>query len=280
MTALAGTRIMLPESRELDLFAAMLEGAGAQVLRCPLVRIGELEDREAADAWIDACIAGAFQTLILLTGDGLRHLLWLSGERRENFVAALGRLRTVTRGPKPARALREIGLNPSLPSPAPTSVSILDLLLGEGVSGARIGVQLYPGDGARPLVDGLKAQGATVFTVTPYRYASQSDTAEVAKAINWIADGGIEMIAFTASSQVERLFAVARETGLEAKLRSGMTRVAVAAIGPVVEQTLRAHGVSAVVRPQSNFHLKPLMRAIAVWKAERIPAFPAPARAR
>jgi len=48
----------------------------------------------------------------------------------------------------------------------------------------------------------------------------------------------------------------------------------------VVEQTLRAHGVSAVVRPQSNFHLKPLMRAIAVWKAERIPAFPAPARAR
>ena len=267
MAGLKDTRIMLPESRELDLFAAMLEREGAAVLRCPLVRILELEDRAAADAWIDACIAGAFETLILLTGDGLRHLLRLSGARRESFVAALGKLRTVTRGPKPARALREIGLDPSLPSAAPTSQSILDMLIAEGVTGARIGVQLYPGDGALPLVAGLRQAGADIFPVTPYRYASQSETAEVAAAIGALAAGGVDVIAFTASPQIERLFAVARESGLEEALRAGLARTAIAAIGPVVEESLRARGLASTVRPQSNFHLRPLVRAIAAWRA-------------
>lgn len=37
---LAGRRIALPESRELDLFADMLLKRGAQVLRCPLMGHG------------------------------------------------------------------------------------------------------------------------------------------------------------------------------------------------------------------------------------------------
>ena len=41
---LAGKTIAVPETRELDLFAALLERRGAQVLRCPLVVI-----RDAAD---------------------------------------------------------------------------------------------------------------------------------------------------------------------------------------------------------------------------------------
>ena len=267
MTSLGGMRIMVPESRELDLFGAMLIGEGAEVLHCPLVRIVELEDRAEADAWIDACIAGRFDHLVLLTGDGLRHLLLLSGARRGAFIAALAKLRLITRGPKPARALREIGLTPDLAAPQPTSASILDLLSSEGVTGKRIGLQLYPGDGALALLRGLQDQGATVFAVTPYRYASQSETAEVAAAIKSLAAGAVDMIAFTASPQVEHLFAVARETGLEDALRSGLARTPVAAIGPVVEDALQARGIASALRPEGSFHLKPLVRAIAAWRA-------------
>jgi uroporphyrinogen-III synthase len=237
------------------------------VMRCPLLRIVELEDRGQADAWIDACIAGGFDHLVLLTGDGLRHLLALCGPRRGAFIAALTKLRLITRGPKPVRALREIGLTPDVTAPEPTSASILGLLLGEGVTGRRIGVQLYPGDGALSLVRGLQDHGATVFAVTPYRYANQSETGAVAAAIESLAAGAVDMIAFTASPQVERLFAVARETGLEDALRSGLGRTPVAAIGPVVEEALHARGIARVIRPESSFHLKPLLRAMAGWRA-------------
>jgi len=266
---LDGLKILVPESRQLDVFAAMLEAEGAIAVRCPLVRILDLDDRTEADAWIDHLVAGAFEDVILLTGEGLRRLLALceSNGRRAPFVAALGRLRTITRGPKPANALRELGLAPGLAAAVPTSQGVLDALAGEDVKHRRIGAQLYPGDGALPLVTALRERGADVFTVTPYRYASQAETGKVVEVIHALAAGRIGMIAFTSSPQVERLVEVAREANLERELTEGLARTPIAAIGPVVEETLRAHGFTAAVRPQANFHLKPLVRAIAAaWR--------------
>ena len=39
MSPLAGRRVLVPETRELDLFQRMLEERGAEVVRCPLVAI-------------------------------------------------------------------------------------------------------------------------------------------------------------------------------------------------------------------------------------------------
>ncbi len=266
MTNLSGLKILVPESRELDLFASMLEAEHATVLRCPLVQILDLEDRAAADIWIDHCIAGAFDDVILLTGEGLRRLFTLSGERRDALIAALARLRTVTRGPKPARALREAGLSSSLAAAIPTSEGVLQALAAEPLEGRRIGVQLYPGDGGAPLLAALRARGALVSGVTPYRYASEAETGQVAEAIRALSSGGIDMIAFTASPQIERLVRVAQESGLEKELKEGLARTPVAAIGPVVEEALRRHGIACAVRPKTVFHLKPLVRAIIAWR--------------
>lgn len=266
MDALAGLKILVPESRELDLFATMLEAEGAAVLRCPLVQILDLEESAGADAWIDRCIAGDFDDLVLLTGEGLRRLLTLSGPRHDMLVAALGRLRTVTRGPKPARALRELGLSPGLAAAIPTSDGILQALANEDVAGRRIGVQLYPGDGAQHLVDSLRARGALVSAVTPYRYASEAETGQVSDAIRALAAGEIDMIAFTATPQIERLVKVAQEAGLATELSQGMARTPIASIGPIVDEKLRQHGFAVTVRPRSSFHLKPLVRAIMAWR--------------
>jgi uroporphyrinogen-III synthase len=252
--------VLVPESRELDLFVKMLEAEGAATLRCPLVRILDLEDTSAADAWIAQFLHRPFDDLILLTGEGLRKLLALSGARREVFIAALAKTRTIVRGPKPARALREIGLAPGLAPHLPTSQGVLDALAPEDLRARRIGVQLYPG--AALLADALQERGAQVFAVTPYRYASEADDAQVAANIRALAKGAIDVIAFTASPQVERLIAVARAAGLEKELSSGLAHTRIAAIGPVVAETLKAHGFSAHIQPENNFHLKPLVRAI------------------
>jgi uroporphyrinogen-III synthase len=128
-------------------------------------------------------------------------------------------------------------------------------------------VQLYPGGGALPLVEALRAHGAEVFAVTPYRYTTDIEDAAVITVIRDMADGKFGLIAFTASAQIERLFAVARETGLAKELQAGLARTPIAAVGPVMEQALQAHGLKSVVHPQASFHLKPLVRAIAAWRA-------------
>src|SRR5216683_1985472 len=86
--------------------------------------------------------------IVLLTGEGLRRLLAVARRAAIDapVIAALGRLRTIVRGPKPVRALREIGLAPGLIAQAPTTEGVIATLEGEALTGRRVGVQLYPGN--------------------------------------------------------------------------------------------------------------------------------------
>ena len=271
MGNLDGLRILVPESRQLNLFAGMIEENGGRAIRCPLVQILDLDDGRAAEAWIDKLIGGVFQDVIWLTGEGLRRLLAIAKRagRDTAYVTALGKIRSITRGPKPARALHEIGLAPGLTAPIPTSDGIIEALAPEEIAGRSIGIQLYPGEGTAPLRASLRARGAVLTPVTPYRYASQAETGQVIAAIEEMIAGRIDVVAFTSSPQVERLFAVARDAGLEPKLREAFGRIGVASIGPVVEETLHRLGLVTIVQPQSTFHMKPLVRTIAAWKAAR-----------
>jgi uroporphyrinogen-III synthase len=265
MAALDHLRILVPESRELDLFSGMLEEEGAVTLRCPLVQVADLDDTGEVEVWIGRMIAAPFDFTVLMTGDGLRKLVGLAKDRRDDFIRALAASRIVTRGPKPARALREIGLVPALTASEPTSAGVLETLGREKIQDRRIGVQLYPSDAPLPLVESLHALGAQTFPVTPYRYAAEADVQQVVDAIDALAQGRIDLIAFTSSAQIDRLFAVASQSGREQKLRDALARTPIAAVGPVMEDALKARELSSVVHPAS-FHLKPLVRAIVAWR--------------
>ena len=60
------------------------------------------------------------------------------------------------RGPKPARALRELALQSDLPAAIPTTAGIIDTLRAEALAGRRIAVQLYGTEPNRPLVQFLE----------------------------------------------------------------------------------------------------------------------------
>lgn len=262
---LAGKTILVPESRELDLFAGMLEAQGGRVLRCPLVTILDADDAAPVEVWLARLTRGEFDDLILLTGEGLRRILAL-GERvgtKEKIIVALGRLRTIVRGPKPARVLREIGLTPGLTASSPTSAGIVETLSAHDLYGRTVGLQLYPGDVDPSLPAFLEVSGAKIFPVTPYRYATDSELASVADAIRKMAAGEIDVVAFTSSPQIRRLLDVAAEKGLEHELAIGWKRTRVASIGPVVTDALKAIGVEVAAQPETSFHLKPMVAAIA-----------------
>jgi uroporphyrinogen-III synthase len=72
---LAGRVIAVPESRQLEKLAAMLEEKGATALRFPLVDTRDAPDARVVEAWLGELCAGGFDDLILMTGEGLSRLL-------------------------------------------------------------------------------------------------------------------------------------------------------------------------------------------------------------
>jgi uroporphyrinogen-III synthase len=261
---LAGRTIALPETRELDRLAQLLEEEGARTLRCPLVAILDAPDERPGLAWLQALAAGELDDLIFLTGEGLRRLVALADRHglRAPVVEALGRARTITRGPKPARALHELGLGPTLPAAVPTSAGVIEALAPLDLRGRRVGVQLYGEEPNRPLVEFLERAGATVSVVAPYVYASASDAERVVSFIEALAAGRVDAVAFTSASQVDRLWQVAREAGAEERLAAGLARVRVAAIGPIVLEALAARRVRVDVMPEKSFVMRRLVNAL------------------
>ena len=221
---LNGYRILILETREEAQFSRLLAEQGADVLQCPMFTIHDAPDPAPIEAWIRRFIDKPCDDLVLTTGEGLRRLMKVARrmKRDQDFIAALGRARKFARGPKPGRALREIGLEPQVTTEKPTSEGIVEMLSRVDLKGHRVGVQLYPDKDHGALIGAITAQGAEVDTVLPYVYDAQAADTNIVTAIDEMARGAIDAIALTSSGQVRRLIEVARAHGCEDRLRDGL----------------------------------------------------------
>ena len=272
---LNGYRILILETREEAQFSRLLAEQGADVLQCPLFAIHDAPDPAPIEAWIRRSIEAPFDDLVLMTGEGLRRLMKVVRriDVEKDFIAALGRMRKFARGPKPGRALREIGLEPQQTTDKPTSEGVAEMLSRLDLKGHRLGLQLYPDKDHQALIGTIEARGTDVDTVLPYAYDAKAADANVVTAIEDMADGRIDAIALTSSGQVRRLFEVAEAHGREARLREGLARTPIASVGPVVSDELQSHGLSANITPAAGaYFMKPLISAMAVELAKARPA--------
>ena len=260
---LRGRRIALLETREADQLAAMVREEGAEIVACPAVAMVLPVDPAPALAWLGRFIAAPFDDLILLTGEGLYRLrdLARSAGIEAAFLAALGRTRTICRGPKPVRALRMLRQQPQLREQEPTTEGIIALLSGLDLRGRQVGVQLYPDAGDR-LVEFLEGADAIPDPVTPYEYASRAADEMILALIDQLAAGSIDVIALTSAPQLRRLFHVAQSHGLTDRLLAGLGRTTIAAIGPIVAEAVRKRGLSPAIMPRGAYFMKPLVSAI------------------
>jgi uroporphyrinogen-III synthase len=131
--------------------------------------INDAPDAAPIEAWIRRMVNKPCDDLVLLTGEGLRRLMKVVrriGVEQE-FIAALGKARKFARGPKPGKALREIGLEPQVTTEKPTSEGVAEMLSRLDLKGHRLALQLYPDKDHSALIGAIKAQGAEVDTVLP-----------------------------------------------------------------------------------------------------------------
>jgi uroporphyrinogen-III synthase len=263
---LNGYRILILETREEAQFSRLLAEQGADVVQCPMFTIHDAPDSAPIEAWIRRFIEKPCDDLVLMTGEGLRRLMKVVRriDCEQDFVGALGRTRKFARGPKPGRALREIGLEPQMTTEKPTSEGIAEMLARIDLKGHRVGLQLYPDKDHSALIGAISAQGAEVDPVYPYVYDAQAADANIVTAIDEMAEGRIDAIALTNLGQVRRLVEVARAHGSEARLRDGLARTLIASVGPAVSDELKSHGLRTDIYPANDaYFMKPLISAMA-----------------
>jgi uroporphyrinogen-III synthase len=263
---LNGYRILILEAREEAQFSKLLTEQGADVLQCPMFTINDPPDPAAVAAWIRGAIAQPFDDLVLMTGEGLRRLIKAARRMKveADFIASLGGQHKLARGPKPGRALREIGLEAQITTEKPTTEGVIEMLSRVDLKGHRVGVQLYPDEDHGALLGAIAAKGATAIPVTPYVYDARAADSHIVTAIEEMAAGRIDAIALTNLGQIRRLIDVARGRGLEARLREGLKKTPIASVGPAVSDELKSHGLQADIYPANDaFFMKPLISAMA-----------------
>jgi uroporphyrinogen-III synthase len=239
-----GLRVLSLESRRSVEMAELIRKQGGDAFVAPSMREVPVEGDSATARFAERLYAGEFDMLVLLTGVGTRQLNRLLGPR---FGEALRGLTLAVRGPKPAAALREMGLVPAVTAPEPNTWRELLKAL-EGRPEKRIAVQEY-GRSNPELLAALRQRGAEVTAVRVYQWDLPEDTAPLREAARRLAAGRFDVALFTTAIQVSQLARVAREEGIEDAAFEGLRRCFVGSIGPTMTEALEEFGVHPALEP-------------------------------
>src|ERR1700722_14650321 len=219
-----GLRVVAFESRMAAEVAAMIERRGGVAIIAPAMREVPLEDNHAALDFAERLLAGEFAVVIFMTGVGTRALFAAMETRHQRpaLVSALAAIVTVARGPKPIRAMRELGFEPSNVVPEPNTWREVLSALGSQVElkGKRVAVQEY-GVPNHELTAGLEARGARVTIVPVYRWTLPADRAPLRAALDAIAAGAADGAIFTSSNQVTNVIQLAEAEGIGDAVKRG-----------------------------------------------------------
>lgn len=253
LTSFQGLRVAIFEARMAGALADLVARHGGVPVAAPALREVPLEDNPDALAFADRLMAGGFDVVIFETGVGVRYLVQALASRLSpaQWVEALRSTKVVARGPKPAAALRELGIALDLQVPEPNTwretLALLDAQLP--VSGMRVAVQEY-GKPVDELTEGLEQRGARPTRVPVYRWALPEDTGPLRATLTELTERKIGAALFTAAQQVEHVLQVANTEGIEDALRSALAEsTVVGSIGPTTSACLRAHGLPVDVEP-------------------------------
>ena len=254
MPGFNGLRVLSFESRRAQEIAQLIRNNGGEPLVAPSTREVQTPNEEERKL-IQGILNNEFHAIIFMTGVGSRALVQAAEAMcpRELFLAALGRIQVVVRGPKPAAAMREFSIPVALAVPEPNTWREIVRVLDENpdrvpLKGRRIAIQEH-GEPSPELYAVLRERGAEVVPVRVYRWELPEDTGPLKDAIRALADGKIDVVMFTSSVQFVHAARIAAEIGLPQRFMNAMKRTVVASIGPIASETLRENGVHVDLEP-------------------------------
>ncbi|KAF4409733.1 MULTISPECIES: uroporphyrinogen-III synthase [Streptomyces] len=271
---LAGFTVGVTAARRAEELGALLERRGAAVLHAPALRIVPLPDDAELLAATKELIDAAPDVVVATTAIGFRGWIeaadgWGLGEE---LIAGLRGVELLARGPKVRGAIRAAGLTEEWSPGSESMAEVLDRLLGEGVDGRRIAVQLH-GEPLPGFVEALREAGAEVVGVPVYRWQPPEDIGPVDRLLDALVARQVDAVTFTSAPAAAGLLERARERGLREALLAVLRQdVLVACVGPVTATPLAAHDIPTA-QPE-RFRLGPLVQLLCAELPARARALP------
>lgn len=246
------------ESRMAEEMKRLVERRGWRVISAPSMQEIPLEKNPEAFQFAERLFAGQIDVLICMTGVGIKMLVEVLATRhpKEEIIRAFSKLTTVTRGPKPVKVLKGLGIPITITVPEPnTWFEILEELdlnrKSISLEGHTVAVQEY-GTSNEDLIQGLKKRGANVVQVPVYRWALPDDTRPLREAIQSVINGQVQIAFFTNAVQVRHVLRVASEMGTEQKFREAFKDLVIASVGPVCSEALEECGFGVDFEPSHS----------------------------
>lgn len=244
---LVGQRIGVTASRRGEDMCAALEQRGAQVIHAPALASVAIDQDVAVIEATRAIVQQPPEAVLVSTGYGLRR--WLETAEAtghgEDLRSVLCQAEMVVRGSKALGQVQALELTPR----SVTKVRDLNEGVEHILSGTpgRVAVQL-PGTADDDTVRRLRAAGAAVDTVIPYRL-HQAARPSVQTLLQEACAHRVDTVVFNAAPAVDAVMEVARSMNLYQEiieaLRDGS--VTAAAVGTVCARPLREVGVQPLV---------------------------------
>lgn len=271
---LAGFTVGVTAARRAEELTTLLKRRGAAVQHAPALRIVPLaDDSELLDATAEL-IDHAPDVVVATTAIGFRGWVeaadgWGIGD------ALLERLRGVellARGPKVKGAVRAAGLTEAWSPGSESMAEVLDRLLGEGVAGRRIALQLH-GEPLPGFIESLQAAGAEVVGVPVYRWMPPQDIAPLDRMLDATAARALDAVTFTSAPAAASFLGRAEVRGLLPEILGALRDdVLAACVGPVTALPLQALSIPTV-QPE-RFRLGPLVQLVCAQLPTTAPVLP------
>jgi len=249
-----GLRVLSLESRRSNEMAKLIRTYGGEPFMVPAMREVPLESNRQALEFVEGLVSGKFDLLICLTGVGVRALVEIAEKagRREEFLAALRKVKIAARGPKPVATLKELNATVAVVAPEPNTwrelVGVLDTEFGDSLGGLRAAVQEY-GVPNPELLEALTRRCLEVARIPVYQWALPEDIQPLREAVLGLMSGSVDVVLFTTAAQVVHLFRIAVEMSSVEELRTGLRSLVVASIGPTTTEELSQHGITPDIEP-------------------------------
>jgi uroporphyrinogen-III synthase len=256
----AGLRILSLESRRAKEIEALIRREGGEPFVAPSVQERAVDDPRDALAFVERLEAGEFDLFVCMTGVGLAHWRDQVAARTsvDRLSAALRKVTILSRGPKPLPVLRELSLRADIVVPEPnTWKQIVEAIATRPER--RVAIQEY-GRSNADFVDALVHLGASVATMTVYRWELPDNLEPLQTATRRLAEGQFDVVLFTSSIQLDHLMLVANELAIGPAVRHALLTRVIASVGPVMSRALESAGIPVHIMPEHP-KMAPLVKA-------------------
>jgi len=246
---LAGRRVGVTADRRWRNQADLLESLGASVIHGPTLRTVDLSRDEALRQATLALIDRPPDFLVGSTGMGMT--MWLEAADAWDLGTplrdALRHGRVVARGAKATSALRRQGFEVAWQAPSETMDEVVGFLVGEGIDGARVALQLFD-PGGHPSTAALAERCRELVEVPVYRWLMPDDPGPAERLVEAMCAGTVDAVTFTSQPAVHLLFRIAGGVGRADALRAACNDALLpVCVGPVCADAALAEGIT---RPQ------------------------------